>query len=103
MMEWRARAKIATAKGREDLARSALVEAHVAEESVKALDAEDAELDAAIQRVLADRERLASRAEEAKASRGTLVRRHGHARTRRRARNLLRKIETSEILRGIEN
>jgi phage shock protein A len=77
--EWSAKAELALAKGREDLAKAALVEKHKAGQLARELEAEIAMLDSKIEAAEADAARLEGKLHDARARQAAIAARIGAA------------------------
>jgi phage shock protein A len=92
--DWQKKAELALAKGREDLARSALVEKQKSEQTLGSVNAEMATIDEMLDGVQSDCQRLQEKLAEAKRRQETMVLRQQSAEVRLKAR---RTIDTSNI------
>src|SRR3546814_4076056 len=86
---WEQKAELALSKGREDLAKGALVEKSKLAEAAGMLQEELAELDAMLQQGEADIAKLESKLREAKAQQQSLAARHETASSRLKVRRNL--------------
>lgn len=84
--EWDERAELAVRKGRDDLARAALVECARVEERVGALKAQHTQVDEGLARLKEDIARLEEKLGDAKARQKALVMRHNTANDRLQVR-----------------
>jgi len=96
--DWAKKAELAVAKGKEDLARAALMEKRRAESSVRALEAELGQVDEVLHRYEEDIGRLQSKLDEAKAKRKSLELRTEAASHRIKARRVLHDGRVDETL-----
>lgn len=80
--DWEAKAAIAIEKGRDDLARAALVEKHKATTEIEALNEYLSVVTEQLQKIQEDSARLVAKVAEAKAKRKTMTTRIEHAQTR---------------------
>jgi phage shock protein A len=94
--DWNQRAQLAVSKGRDDLAREALVERRNYQEHAEALDTELAECDHLIEQYQADIVQLENKLRAAREKQRVLVQRHVHARNKKRAETDIRRFETSD-------
>ncbi len=92
--EWENKAELALNKGREDLARSALVEQAKATESVDAVKAELAHVEDHIAKLQEETSQLQEKLADAKARQKAILMRHDAASTRL---NVKRKLDTSRV------
>ena len=95
---WEAKAKLAIEKGREELAREALLEKRRANEGHAALEKEIAGLDEVIRNYQADITQLEEKLSTAREKQRVLVQRHIHAQHKTRAQEQIRRSETSDAL-----
>ncbi|MBW1788638.1 MAG: phage shock protein PspA [Deltaproteobacteria bacterium] len=95
---WEERAGLAVNKGRDDLAREALLEKRKFAERGDALDKELMELDALVKQYRDDIQQLEDKLANAKEKQRVLVQRHIHAARKRRAQEGIRKIDSSDAL-----
>ena len=96
--KWSARADLAVGKGRDDLAREALVEKNSFARRLDALDEEAAHLDALVEQAREDISRLEDKMHAAREKQRLLEQRHARASQRRRAGNTLTRAESSDVL-----
>jgi phage shock protein A len=94
--EWANRAQRAVDKGRDDLAREALVEKRRQVEHVEALDRELAQCGGVIDQYQDDLKLLEEKLNAARERQRVLVQRHIHAVHKRRAQGDIRRMETSD-------
>ncbi len=87
--EWEKKAELAISRGREDLAKAALVEKAKLGESARALGEELSHLDHALERSDVDVSRLESKLNETKAKQKALLARHDTANARLKVRRKL--------------
>ncbi|MDQ7832882.1 MAG: PspA/IM30 family protein [Desulfovibrionaceae bacterium] len=99
---WRGKAKLAVDKGREDLAREALLEKRRLEERALAMEAETAEFEGMIEACQADLEKLEEKLASAKERRRVLVARHHRAAGKKRAGDELRRVQSADTLLRFE-
>ncbi len=102
METWLDRAELAVAKGRDDLAREALVEKRRQAERVEQLEAEAVALDELVAQSREDIEALEEKLAHAKEKRRALVQRHIRANTAIRAREDMRRADGSDAMRRFE-
>ncbi|MBW2283792.1 MAG: phage shock protein PspA [Deltaproteobacteria bacterium] len=95
---WEERAGLAVNKGRDDLAREALLEKRKFAERGDVLDKELMELDALVKQYRDDIQQLEDKLANAKEKQRVLVQRHIHAARKRRAQEGIRKIDSSDAL-----
>jgi phage shock protein A len=99
---WESKAKLAISKGREDLAREALLEKRRASESIASLDKELAQLDEVVRNYHGDITLLEEKLTTAREKQRVLVQRHIRAHHKTRAHEQIRRSETSEALLRFE-
>jgi len=93
---WQDRAELAVSKGREDLAREALMHRRHYHSMQESLSRELADAQALVNQSQKDIEQLERKLASAREKHRVLVRRHIHARTKKRAENSVRRLETSD-------
>ncbi len=93
---WRANAQLAVQKGRDDLAREALVEKRRYQERADALERELDEHDGLVDQYQSDIMQLEEKLAEVREKQRVLVQRHLHARKKRTAQEGIRRTETSD-------
>jgi len=101
--QWAERARLAVDKGRDDLAREALIEQRRYRQRVEALEREIGEFDALTEQYQNDIMRLEEKLASVREMRRILVERHIHARGRQRAEKGLRKADTSDAFTRFES
>ena len=100
---WEENAGLAMRKGREDLAREALLEKRRAGESLESLEREAAETDALVEQYKDDIERLEEKLAGAREKHRMLVKRHTRARQCTVAGRQVRAFETSDAFARFED
>lgn len=95
---WARKARLAVDKGREDLAREALVEKRRFTERTDALAAELRECDQLVEQYRSEIEQLEGKLQTAREKQRVLVHRHIHARKKRRAENDIRRFDSAEAM-----
>jgi len=93
---WDDNARLAVQKGRDDLAREALLERRRYQQRVEALERELAEHDALVARYQDDIMQLEEKLASVREKQRVLVQRHIHARRKRRAQEEIRRVETTD-------
>jgi phage shock protein A len=93
---WEGRAELGVNKGRDDLAREALVEKRRYTERADALDKELVECEALVEQYQDDIRQLEEKLQSAREKQRILIQRHIHANRRRRAQEEIRRMDTSE-------
>jgi phage shock protein A len=94
---WDEKAEIAVNKGREDLAREALIEKRKYTQMVEALDNELVEHNLLIDQYKDDMEQLEEKLKSARKKEKILIRRHIHAGNKKRAQEEMRRFEGSDV------
>ena len=94
--EWGEKAQVAVDKGREDLAREALVEKRRYRERAEALERESSECDMLVNQYQDDIIKLEEKLTAAREKQRILVQRHIRAQRRKRAERDIRRLETSD-------
>jgi len=100
--QWARRAELAVGRGREDLAREALMEKRRYQERVEALESESEQCDELIEQYQDDITQLEGKLSSAREKQRILVKRHVHAQHRKRAEMDIRRIETSDAILRFE-
>ena len=95
---WENKAMLALQKGREELAREALLEKRRVSEGVASLEKETAGLDEVIANYQTDITQLEEKLTSAREKQRVLVQRHIHAQHKTRAQEQIRRSETSDAL-----
>ncbi len=95
---WEGRAKLAVDKGREDLAREALLEKHRLVDMVSGLENEQNRFDALIDQSREDLDQLEEKLESARERQRSLVKRHIRAGERVRARNDIGRSQSNNVM-----
>ena len=95
---WENKAKLAIQKGREELAREALMEQRRVTEGVASLEKETTQLDEVIRNYQTDITQLEEKLTAAREKQRVLVQRHIHAQHKTRAQEQIRRSETSDAL-----
>ena len=95
---WTAKAQLAITKGREDLAREALLEKRRATEAAESLERETTGLDEVVRGYQTDIGQLEEKLGAAREKQRVLVQRHIRAQNKTRAQEQIRKVETHDAL-----
>jgi phage shock protein A len=95
--EWERKARLAMEKGREALAREALLEKRHYAERVEAIAAQKRECEALIEQYQKDMQQLEEKMASAREKQKVLVQRHMHATTKRRAQTQIRKADIGDV------
>ena len=93
---WEQRAELAVNKGRDDMAREALLEKRKYAEKTRLLKEELAEMSVLVEQYQEDIRQLEDKLRGAKEKQRMLLQRHIHANKKRRAREGIRRMESSE-------
>ena len=96
--EWGEKAQLAVDKGREDLAREALMEKKRYTEKVESLEKELEQCDALVNQYQSDIQKLEDKLSNARERQRMLVQRHIHAKGKKRAEEGIRKVDTSDAM-----
>ena len=100
--EWEDKASLAVSKGREDLAREALVEKRSASARVESLEQEIRQTDELVEQYQNDIRQIEEKLATAREKQRILVQRHRHAHGRKRAQGQIRKAETTDAFARFE-
>ena len=100
--EWEKRARLAIEKGREDLAREALVQKHQALEGSAAAETEIAELEEIINKYRSEISQLEEKLTGARERQRVLTQRHTQARQRTRSQEQIRKADSHLAVARLE-
>ena len=100
---WERRAQLAIDKGREDLAREALLEKRSYTERADTLEGELSQCDDLIGQYQADIVQLEDKLGAAREKQRILVQRHTHAQNKKRAEMDIRRVETSDAILRFEH
>jgi phage shock protein A len=95
---WSEKAGIAVSKGREDLAREALLEKRRFAEKARALEKEIVELNGLVEQYQGDIRQLEEKLAAAREKERVLVQRHLHAGKKRRAQEQIRRADSTEVI-----
>ena len=101
--EWERKAEVAVRKGREDLARAALVEKNKAAESVDALDHEMVLLDETLAKLSDDTAALQAKIKDAKSRQHAIILRGKAAKTRLGVRRQLHETNIDDAMHRFEH
>ena len=100
--EWAARAETAVEKGREDLARDALLEKRRFKAQTERLETEETKCDTLIEQYQNDIIGLENKLQAAREKQRVLVQKHIHAQNRKRAERGIRKVHSSDAFLRFE-
>ncbi len=100
--EWGGKAQLAVDKGRDDLAREALMEKRRYTERVEILEKEFQQCDGLVAQYQHDIVQLEEKLSKAREKQRILVQRHIHAQGQRRAQEGIRRADTAEAITRIE-
>jgi phage shock protein A len=101
--KWGNKARLAVEKGREDLAREALLEKKALLEEVDARETELKHLDAVVEQFQGDIRQLEEKLEAARNKHRVLVQRHVHAQKRKVAQTQIRRVESTDAFIRFEH
>lgn len=100
--DWGAKAQLAVDKGREDLAREALVEKRRYRERAEALDKERSQCDGLVEQYQSDIMQLEDKLALAREKQRVMVQRHVHATRKKQAQEKIRKSDTADAMARFE-
>ena len=95
---WEEKAELAVSKGRDDLAREALIEKRHFTARMEALENEAAEHDLLVEQYQGDIRQLEEKLKSARDKQRLLVQRHVHARRKMQAQEDIRRVDSSETM-----
>ncbi len=96
--QWGEKAQLAVNKGREDLAREALIEKRRYRERAIALEKELTQCDALVEQYQGDMVQLEDKLNTAREKQRVLVQRHIHAQKKKRAQQEIRRFDSSDVV-----
>ena len=96
--QWGDKAKLAVSRGREDLAREALVEKRRYRERAEGLEEEATQYAGVIEQYQSDMAQLEDKLGSAKEKQRVLIQRHIQAHKRKRAQNEIRRVDSADTL-----
>jgi len=99
---WAAKAELAVSRGRDDLAREALVEKRRFSEALDALSAAHSEHEALLEQYREDIAQLEEKLKSAKEKQRVLIQRHIHARRKMEAQQEIRHFDSTETMMRFE-
>ena len=99
---WEEKAELAVSKGRDDLAREALVEKRKYEQRKESLELELVEHDSLTQQYQEDILQLEEKLKAARDKQRVLVQRHIHAKRKKRAQEEIRRVDSSDVVLKFE-
>jgi phage shock protein A len=100
--EWAERAQLAVTKGREDLAREALMEKRRFVERCDALDAETLQFSEIVDQYQKDIQQLDDKLNSARERQRVLIQRHAHASEKKRAEQHIRRFDSADAVKRFE-
>jgi len=95
---WNEKASLAVSKGREDLAREALLEKRRYGEKARALEKEISEMNGLVEQYQGDIRQLEEKLASAREKQRILVQRHLHAGKKRHAQEQIRRADSTEVI-----
>jgi len=99
---WADKARLAVEKGREDLAREALLEKRRYQERAESLEVQQRECEALIGQYQNDITQLEAKMNSVREKQRMLIQRHVHARSKKRAEENIRRADGSDVMTRIE-
>ena len=99
---WEEKAELAVTKGRDDLAREALVEKRKYTQGRESLELELAEHDSLVLQYQDDIRQLEEKLKSARDKQRVLIQRHIHAKRRKRAQEEIRRVDSSDVVLKFE-
>lgn len=101
--EWGGKAQLAVDKGREDLAREALLEKRRFTERADAIEKELAQSDALVEQYQQDILQLEDKLSSAREKQRILVQRHIHAQRKKKAQDEIRRVDSADAMARFDN
>ncbi len=99
---WEEKAELAVTKGRDDLARQALLEKRRFTQRMEAVDAEHAELGAIVEQYRDDIQELENKLKSARDKQRMLVQRHIRAKRKKKAQQEIRRVDSAEVMQKFD-
>ena len=99
---WASKAELAISKGREDLAREALMEKRRCTEALESVSRETAQIEEVVTQYHSDIAQLEEKLGKAREKQRSLVQRHIHAQKKTEAQQQIRRSESAEVLARFE-
>ena len=99
---WTGKAELAVTKGRDDLARQALMEKRNFTRQVKATEEEMAEISAIVDQYRDDIQALENKLKSAREKQRMLVQRHIRAQNKKQAQEEIRRVDSAEVVQKFE-
>lgn len=101
--EWADKARMAMQKGRDDLAREALLEKRRYQERADSLEVQVHDTDALIEQYQNDITQLEAKMNSVREKQRLLVQRHVHAQTKKRAEETIRRADGTDVMARVES
>jgi len=101
--QWGDKARLAVEKGRDDLAREALLEKRRFQERADSLEAQRVESDALIEQYQNDIAQLEAKMNTVREKQKILVQRHAHAQSKKRAQENIRRADGTDVMLRFES
>jgi phage shock protein A len=99
---WTQKAELAVAKGRDDLARQALLEKRQFTQRVDAVDEEHMELGVIVEQYRDDIQELENKLKSARDKQRMLVQRHIRAKRKKKAQQEIRRVDSAEVVQKFD-
>lgn len=100
--EWGRKARLAVEKGRENLAREALLEKRRYQEQAERLEVQQTDSQALIEQYQKDITQLEAKMQSVREQQRVLLQRHAHANAKRRAQEHIRRADSSDVIQRVE-
>jgi len=100
--QWAEKARLAMSKGREELAREALLEKRKFQERAESLEAQQHDCEGLIEQYQNDIAQLEEKMASVRDKQKLLVQRHAHARAKKRAQENIRRADGSDVILRLE-
>lgn len=99
---WERKAELAVAKGRDDLARQALMEKRRFTQRTEAVENESVELEVIVEQYRDDIQELETKLKSAREKQRMLVQRHIRAKRKKKAQQEIRRVDSAEVMQKFD-
>ena len=101
--DWGDKARLAVEKGRDDLAREALLEKRRYQDQAERLEEQERDSQTLIEQYQKDITQLEAKMQSVREQQRLLLQRHAHAGSKRRAEEHIRRADSADVLQRVEN